>query len=210
MFELATFALVHSGTGVSDDKTVVSAVAKHNMDRVIKEIRQRVRIIPMYFILHRLVSMVALLLISIGFVAAHNCGMAKFKLATFALLIAVHIMSALSVSIHERALKKESQRQLETFDIRKANVTFESDREFVLNHVRNLWGDEEVFNEFVRNEFLVHVIHSGALSCCSSLMVFKPFRMHVLPGFTLCIGALLATVIAAPVAAYVVAERVLV
>lgn len=209
MFELATFALVHSSTGVKDGTATCPVAEKPNMDRVVKELKNRVRIIPMHFILHRLVSIMAILLICVGFIAIHYCGLTHFKLVAFALLFAVHIVTALSVSVHERALRKESQRQLETFDIRKANVTFESDREFVLNHVRNLWGDEDTFNQFVRNEFLEHVIRSGALSCCSSLTALKPFRIHVLPGFTLCIGALMATVIAAPVAAYVVAVRVL-
>jgi len=201
MFELATFALVHAGSG--GKKCPVTG--KIDTDRVVKELKQRVRIIPMHFIIHRLVSIVALLLICVGDCAAYYCGFSN-KLVTFALLFAVHILTVVSVSTHERALHKESQRQLETFDIRKANVTFESDREFVLNHVRNLWGNEEAFNHFVRNEFLDHVIHSGALSCCSSLMALKPFRVHVLPGFTLCVGALTATMIAAPVAALAVAS----
>jgi hypothetical protein len=203
MFELATFALVHAGTGVKDDTS-----GKIDMDRVVWEVEQRVRIVPMHFIVHRIISIIMLMLVCIVDCAAYHCGFSN-KLVTIALFLAVHIATVLSISIHERALYKESRSQLETFDIRKANVTFESDREFVLEHVRNLWGDEEAFNQFVRTEFLNHVINSGALSCCSSLMALKPFRMHVLPGFTLCIGALAATVIAAPVAAYAVAVQLL-
>jgi hypothetical protein len=203
MFELATFALVHSETGVKDDNN-----GKIDKDRVVKALKQRVRIIPIHFIIHRLISIAALCFICVVDSAAYYCGFSN-KLVTCSLVFAVHIFTVLSVATHERALHKEAQRQLETFDICKANVTFESDREFVLKHVRNLWGDEEAFNQFVRNEFLDHVIHSGALSCCSSLMALKPFRTHVLPGFTLCVGALTATIIAAPVAAYVVAAHVL-
>lgn len=85
----------------------------------------------------------------------------------------------------------------------------ESDREFVLEHVRNLWGDEDAFNNFVRVDLLEHITSSGALSCVSSLISLKPFRTFVRPGFLLCCSALTATMLAPPLAAYVVAEMML-
>jgi hypothetical protein len=210
VFELATFAMAHSGIRASDN-TKAGQKGSLNVDLMVKEMKRRIRIVPLHFVIHRLTSLTVIFLMSCVLCAAHFCGLRQhFELVTIALFLTIHVLSALVVSAHERSMHKESRRQLETFDIRNATVTFESDREFILDHVRALWGDEDTFNHFVRHEFLEHVVtHSGALSCGSSVVALRFFRIHMLPGVALCFGALAATVVAAPLAAYIVAVRVL-
>jgi hypothetical protein len=167
-------------TGLMKNETLQNAIVSH------------VDITPLHFSQNRFLSSAVIFLLCVGLVFSSFIS-STMQSFFFVCLFVVHPAVSGMVTRRERAMQKECEKMLETFDISQAQATDEADRAIVLKHVESLWGTTDAFNSFVRGPLLEQIRKQGTLSCLSSYFSIKGLLGHVFPGFTLCTGALAAT-----------------
>jgi len=204
LFELATFAKIkasqQAGITKQGENGSVRTTIVQNHD-IIAQVVDNVDVMPVHFSYHRVISNLTILFLCILVIfvdwiqRSFSIQSQALRIATASLIFVVHPAVAGRVARHERQVMRRCEEELKTFDIASAHASVESDRELVMEHVREQWGSTDAFNQFIRQDLLDHLRAEGTLSCLSSMLSLKGIATQVLPGFLLCIGALVSTLI---------------